>query len=200
MNEFQRWFSDRGDATHRLDYDLDASSTVVDVGGYHGDFAFNIYNKYQCEIHIFEPVREFYESIIKRFEGVDKVHVHPYGLSTATSQQDISLLGDSTSTHKASANTQRIQLKEIQGVLDDLSIDHINLIKINIEGEEFPLLFHCLKQGIVERMENIQVQFHEFVEHAHMQRNAIRKQLEETHSLTYDYTFVWENWQQRKDR
>ena len=45
MNEFQRWFADNGDRTHRLNYDLNSNSVVFDVGGYKGDFAFSIYEK-----------------------------------------------------------------------------------------------------------------------------------------------------------
>jgi len=194
VSEFHRWFSDRGDDTHRLNYDLSEDSVVFDVGGYRGDFAAKLYQKHKCNIYIFEPVKEFYDSIVNRFHAIEKIIVCPYGLSSDTSHQEISLLGDSTSTHRPSDNTQTISLREIGSVIEELEIKEIDLIKINIEGEEFPLLFHCLRENLTIKMKNIQVQFHEFVEHAHVQRNAIREQLRETHTLTYDYTFVWENW------
>jgi hypothetical protein len=31
-----------------------------------------------------------------------------------------------------------------------------------------------------------------------IRRNNIREKLSETHTLTYDYTFVWENWEKKK--
>lgn len=48
MNESLRWATDKGDSTHRLNYDLDENSIVFDVGGYLGKWAELIYAKYGC--------------------------------------------------------------------------------------------------------------------------------------------------------
>jgi len=61
------WFADKGDETLRLDYDLDENSTVFDIGGYKGEFARDIFCKYNCNIYIFEPLKDFFEISKKRF-------------------------------------------------------------------------------------------------------------------------------------
>ena len=55
-----RWIDDKGDSELRLNYNLNEDSVVVDLGGFKGDWSALISEKYSCNIHIFEPVREFY--------------------------------------------------------------------------------------------------------------------------------------------
>jgi len=195
MNEFQRWFADSGDLIHRLNYALDESSVVFDVGGYRGDFAARINQRCGCRIHIFEPIGKFYDLIVKRFENVPNITVYPYGLAEIDKREKINIDGDASSIYKQGGKTEEIELREIGQVMSDLRIDKIDLIKINIEGGEFPLLNHCVKKNLVSKMGNIQVQFHTFVENAAIKRHEIRKNLQKTHKITYDYAFVWENWE-----
>jgi FkbM family methyltransferase len=199
MNEFDRWFSDDGDNTHRLNYDLDNKSVIFDVGGYRGDFAAKIYQKYNSNVYVFEPVKEFYKIIVDRFRDIDKIKVYNYGLSKQDGTQEISLDGDSSSVYKWSPKRETIQLREISNAMEELSVKHIDLIKINIEGEEFPLLNHCIEKKLIPKMNNIQVQFHNFVPNAGQKRWAIRQNLQQSHDITYDYHFVWENWRLKKD-
>ena len=75
----------------------------------------------------------------------------------------------------------------------------IDVIKINIEGAEFDLLNEVIKKNYQTKFDNIQVQFHKMFDDSHEKRDIIRKKLSETHQLTYDYTFVWENWKIKKN-
>ena len=85
-------------------------------------------------------------------------------------------------------------ISDFSSVLNELDITSIDLMKINIEGGEFPLMEHiisCGKQAIVKQY---QIQFHNFVEKAVDRRTKISCALSETHVRTWCYTFVWENW------
>lgn len=77
---------------------------------------------------------------------------------------------------------------------EENSIQRIDLMKINIEGAEYDLLDHLIQSGIVLRIKNIQVQFHDFVLDAERRMRCIQAGLACTHELTYQYPFVWENW------
>lgn len=70
----------------------------------------------------------------------------------------------------------------------------IDLMKINIEGGEQDLWEHTIDNGYVERIKNIQVQFHDFVPTSEHCMQNIQASLSQTHYLTYQYPFVWENW------
>lgn len=94
--------------------------------------------------------------------------------------------------------SESIQLKSIVEFIENNRIHKIDLIKINIEGGEFDLLPSLLDHEIITKVDNLQIQFHEFIENSETKRNNIRKQLEKTHELTYDYYFIWENWKIKK--
>ena len=87
-----------------------------------------------------------------------------------------------------------IQLKAMAKVLTELNIEHVDLLKINIEGGEFPLLEYLLNKGLMARIKHLQVQFHDFTEDAVSRRELIRKKLAITHAQEWCYPFVWESW------
>ena len=77
-------------------YPLSEDSVVVDVGGYMGTWSQQIRNRYNCNIHIFEPVRSYRVDIERRFRGCPKIAVNPYGLSDRSSQASIAVRGDAS--------------------------------------------------------------------------------------------------------
>tara|TARA_R100000664_G_C2757684_1_gene146075 strand:- start:606 stop:1199 length:594 start_codon:yes stop_codon:yes gene_type:complete len=195
MNEFQRWFGDDGDNTHLLNYELSKDSVVLDIGGYRGDFAHDIHSKYGCQVHIFEPISSFYDFIVDRFKEVEDVHVHNFGIADEDSSVKISLNGDESSVFKEGKIMEDISLRGVSDVLKELSLDRIDLAKVNIEGGEYPLLSHLIETKLIERISNIQIQFHTFADPDGMRRFALRNKLKETHNEKFNYEFVWEGWQ-----
>jgi len=195
-----QWFKIRGDETLRLDYDLENNSIVFDIGGYKGQWSSDIFSKYCCIIHIFEPVKEFADKIEKRFDKNNKILIHKYGLSNRTKQTKISIIKDSSSIFKKGKKQKEIQLVEITDFLRGENIKKVDLMKINIEGSEYDLLEKLILTGFIKNIKNIQVQFHDFVKDAESRMIKIRKQLQKTHYLTYQYTFVWENWKIKEEK
>lgn len=191
----RRWVKDGGDKELRLNYDINKDSIVFDLGGYHGDFAAEINKKYGATVYVFEPVKEYFEIIMKRFTGNDKVNVFHFGLSDNNDEMEISVSGSSSSVYSVNASkTEKIKLKSITNFISEKGITAIDLFKINIEGGEFSVLPELIKTGYIDNINDLQVQFHAFVDDAVEKRIDIRRGLSKTHSLTYDYYFVWENW------
>ncbi|MEM7512644.1 MAG: FkbM family methyltransferase, partial [Bacteroidota bacterium] len=89
---------------------------------------------------------------------------------------------------------EEVRLIAFPEAINELGSNHIDLIKINIEGGEFELLEAIIDAGWVDKIDNIQVQFHDFVPNARERMMEIQKKLSFTHELTYQYDFVWENW------
>ena len=76
------WKNDNGNMIRRLDYsEPNSNSVVFDLGGYEGQWASDIFSKYQCQIIIFEPCLRFAAQIGKRFENNNNIMVCPFGLS-----------------------------------------------------------------------------------------------------------------------
>ena len=188
------WFRDRGDSKYRQQYDLDAASVVFDLGGYEGQWASDIYSRYCCTVHIFEPVEAYAENIQKRFERNKQIQVHPFGLGSVNTEIRIGMGNDGSSVFKEAEQTARGRLVEAKEFFAEQGIVEIDLMKVNIEGGEYELLEHLLNTKLVTEIKNIQVQFHDFVPNAEARMKAIQEQLSKTHSLTYQYKFVWENW------
>ena len=193
--EFANWFNDFGDETLRLEYPLTSESVVFDLGGYKGDFAFEIHRKYNCFVYVFEPVQKFYGDCVERFRGNDKVKIFPYGLSNVTTFAFISDEADaSTVVRNHSHESEKIWLMEFAEVFEKLDIKCINLLKINVEGSEFLIVPHLIQSGLIGRIDNIQVQFHTFYPNAKLRRKIIRRRLSKTHTEKWNYPFVWESW------
>ncbi len=196
--EMTRWKKNKGDKTHRLDYPtLTEESIVFDLGGYLGDFAHAINKKYGCYVYVFEPHQKFYEECTKRFSINPKVTPLNFGVSDVDGKFFLSDSVDGSSfSNPTHENKQGIEciVKEFFKTLSDLDIAKVNLMKINIEGGEYPLLMHIADNDKLGLVDEYQIQFHNFIEDAEHKRESIIKFLSKTHKRTWCYTFVWENW------
>lgn len=192
--EVVEWFKIHGDKTLRLQYNLDSSSLVFDLGGYWGQWASDIFAMYGCTIHVFEPVMDFAERIEKRFSGNKKIFIHRFGLSNENRLVKISFNEDSSSIYKPGNNYRNAHLLKATDFIKERHIERIHLMKINIEGGEYDLLEHLIFTGYINKINDIQVQFHDFIPNAEQKMLLIQNELEKTHRLTYQYPFVWENW------
>lgn len=194
--EAKRWFRDRGDTTHRLNYSLTSESIVVDLGGYVGDFAHQIHSRYGSTVYLFEPVPAFYAKCLDRFAQTSAIRSFCYGLGRAAGQFQISDDADASSLFAApGAGTISVEVRPIVETFEALGLTEIDLLKINIEGGEYEVLPALIEGGWIPRIRNIQVQFHTVGEDFEGAREAIRRAIAETHVETWCYKFVWENWQ-----
>lgn len=189
------WFEINGDQTLRLNYDLDESSIVFDIGGYKGEFASDIFCKYSCFIFIFEPIKEYYDLILHKFKNNNKVKVFPFALGKSNSTEFISLDQNSSSLFTKSKNKSIIEIKSINDFINDHKLSKIDLMKINIEGAEYDLMESLILKNNHLLVNNFQIQFHDFIiENAKERMYKIQDDLAKSHTITYKYEFVWENW------
>ena len=193
------WFAIEGDKTLRLEYTLNKNSIVFDLGGYEGQWSNDIFSKYQCEIYIFEPVKEFFNKINNRFCNNKSIHTYNFGLSNITSKAIISKSEDGSSIFRQDGKeSEEITLINFLDFVKENNISHIDLMKINIEGAEYNLLEYLVETNFIKNIYNIQVQFHDFIPNAENRMNAIQERLKKTHRVTFQYPFVWENWERIK--
>ncbi|MSQ79824.1 MAG: FkbM family methyltransferase [Flavobacteriaceae bacterium] len=195
--EHTQWNLENGDHTHRVRYKLTENSTVLDVGGFRGEWASDIFSRYMCNILVFEPVREFHEYLQQKFELNPKIRVFPYGLGKKTETVDMYINNDCSSvyTGMTATNTEKVSIVGIADWFRDTNVEHVDLMKLNIEGAEFALMQEMFRHGLHLRVSNIQVQFHGFVPDSTKFRNAIHAELWKTHHPTYNFPFIWENWE-----
>lgn len=193
----RRWSIDRGDRDLRYRYRIGPNDLVIDVGGYRGDFAAAIREKTGCSAMVFEPHPGFAAALRARFAADEKVQVIAYGLAGRDAVMLLSDADDASSTQATSGSVLEVPMRQAATSFAELGVGAVALMKVNIEGGEFDLLPHLIESGLIKRIDNLQVQFHDFVPDAASRRELIRRALLQTHDLEWDYPFVWESWKRR---
>ena len=195
MSAIQKWFRDGGDHTHNITYDLNENSVVMDLGGYTGVWAQQMINKYNPNMYILEPIGEFYNVMVDKFRSNNKVRLMNVGASTENKTDELFMSKDGTSSNLKDGKAVEVQFYNIETILNKWNLNTVDLIQINIEGDEYPLLEDMLKSGIINKFKNIQIQFHLGVDNDRERRDKIREGLENNgFKEKFNYPFVWESW------
>jgi FkbM family methyltransferase len=196
MREIDKWVKDRGDHTHNITYDLNENSVVMDLGGYTGVWGKQIINKYNPNMYILEPIGQFYNFMVDKFSSNNKVHLMNAGVSTENKSGKLFVSTDaSSSTFNSHREAVEAKFYNMETILNKWNLNVVDLVQINIEGDEYPLLEDMLKTGIINKFKNIQIQYHLGIEGDRERRDKIRKGLEENgFKEKFNYAFVWESW------
>ena len=194
-NEHARWVNDNGDYTHNITYNLTENSVIMDLGGYTGVWAQQMIEKYNPYVYILEPVTNFYEGMVTKFSNNNKVRLMNVGIGTENKDGFIFMSGDATSSNLTSGESITVKFNSIDTVLETWGLNQVDLIQINIEGDEYLLLENMLETGLINKFKNIQVQFHLGIENDVERRNKIRDGLVKNgFKNNFNYPFVWESW------
>ncbi len=182
-----------------FDADLRADSVVLDVGAYDGAWAQGIVDRSGARVYAFEPDPTSLRKLHARFPAGSRVTVFEYGLGAADRTVDLGLAGPGSSVHEADGmfGSARVEIRDVVGVLDELGIDTVDLLKVNIEGSEYELFDRLIAARRLDRMRYVSVQFHEWHPRAHARRAAIRRALAVHHEQVWCYPWIWELWRVR---
>ena len=127
-----RWQANNSDERLRTNYAcLNPDSILLDLGGFHGDFAFCMNGKYGAICHVFEVIRALCEKIMQDRRYNEKITVYPFGLARSNRQEKLFLAEEGSSTLcNRSSNENQITIdlmnasewfaKELQGRMVDL--------------------------------------------------------------------------------
>jgi len=181
------------------DADLEPDSVVIDVGAFNGSWAQNIIERYDPIIYAFEPNTKSYSALAEKAENNPKLKILPYGLGEEDEMVEFTINGKGSSmyedrTRHAELARETVEIRAIDRVWKELKIGQVDLMKINIEGAEFPLLEKMIEADLLGNVDSYMIQFHEWHPGAYGRRRRIRKELSKTHRLLWDYHFVWEKW------
>ncbi len=186
------------------EHTLDHNSVVMDVGGFSGEWAKEINSRYHSNLHVFEPNPTMLTGLNKAFSNAPNIRVHDYGLSDRDSASMLLLRGPGSSVYKhpkveiENHKAVEINLRDIKRVLDELDVGEIDMIKINIEGGEYPLLYRMIEENLLKRCKQLMIQFHEWYPWARWHRWKIARKLRNTHKRVWCYPFIWEKWVRRE--
>ena len=203
ITSLNQWFADNGDYTHNINYELNENSVVIDLGGYYGLWVDEILKKNNPNIPniiLVEPVPEFYNHLITKYQQNEKIKVMNVGVSTDNNETTKTLYvsSDGSSTNFNSNVKSVIQIKTlpIDKILIDNNINQVDLLQINIEGDEYGLMEYMIESNIINKFKNVQIQFHLGIGNDVERRDNIQKNLiSKGFKNKFDYPFVWESWE-----
>ena len=198
--QLQQWFASNGDNTYLINYDLNENSTIMDLGGYTGVWIDKMINKYNPKVYDIEPVKSFFKIMENKFNDNNKVNLVNLGVSNEN-KKSLIYLSDDGSSFQGTGESEEVELVTMGNLLNICKLNKVDLLQINIEGEEYPLLEHMLETGTINKFKNIQIQFHHqgFVFDPISRRKKIQNGLiKNGFTQKYNFEFVWESWQKIK--
>jgi FkbM family methyltransferase len=195
----KRWEEDNGDFTKILDYPIDSSSQVIELGGYIGEWTEKLVNKFNPKLLIIEPILQFVEKLEDKFQDNTKVIIDNSAISTSNKTIQLHVLDSRTSESiEVSKNKINVNAYTIEHFVEKYNLNKIDLVQVNIECEEYPLLLHWINTDFLNNVRFIQIQFHTFCDDYEEKYSIISKGLKNLgFEIRYRYDFVWESWENK---
>jgi FkbM family methyltransferase len=165
---------------------------ILDFGAYKGDFTAKLLKQSKnFKIKIYEPVPKFYEICKVRFQNYGNVEVHNVAVSSdgRTITMDIDGPRTRLSGQESSVFFNSISFQEI---LRNLQV--IELVKFNIEGMEYECLEAALKAGLLSKVDNLLIQFHNFESDSDVRYQNLTNMLQKDFEKVFGYKWLWEHW------
>ena len=124
-----------------FNYPLNEDSWVIELGGYQGNWTHKIVSKYKCNILVVEPIIDFCKTIYETLSDNNKVIIENNGISTEEKDIQLSYNMDASSQY-INQTDHKIDVKcyTLEQYMEKYGIEKVDLIQVNIEGEEYPLL------------------------------------------------------------
>jgi FkbM family methyltransferase len=164
--------------------------TVWDAGAFEGAWSRDIQAHYpDCDPILFEPVPAYYKRL--KEQGF---MVNDFGLSDHDHEQQITIAGDRSSTFEMGHEGIGKAVIQLHDIADEILDRHIDVLKLNVEGEEYNILERLLQTSKMKQIGILLVQFHTFIPQFGERYLAIKKALYNTHALIWRQPFVWERW------
>ena len=181
-----------------IDFDVRDDAVIFDVGAYLGQWSQRVLARSCATVYAFEPNPTVQARLHQQLDAFPTATILDYGLGAWDTQAPLTLSGPGSTLYADSSphGDRTVEVRDILGVLDELELDHLDIMKLNIEGSEYDVLERLADTDWLPRIGVVLVQFHEWMPASHRRRRAIRRALHRSHRLVWDFPWVWEMWQQ----
>lgn len=197
LKAYKKWIAENPNEEKRYNYNLNEDSVIFDVGGYLGEFSEIINTKFKSQIYLFEPFPDFYKIIFEKFKNQENIKCFDFALSNFDGEMKMENKGLETSligNDKLKQSKNVVKVINIINFIKSYNIVSIDLMKLNVEGSEYEILEEIIAAGFINKIKNIQVQFHKTSNRDEKDYTRLRRLLKKTHHVTYEYFMIWENW------
>lgn len=191
----ERFWRDAGNHWLNDKLNLMSSSRVIEIGGYLGNWTDYVYEKYQCLIDTYEPVKEYADRMAERFSIRPKITVVNAAVDAYSGEAAIAMMNDGSSLYNGGFD--KAPVVKVVDITTVIMRRETDLLALNCEGAEYPILDRLLGAGLGSSVKTFLIQFHTFFPDAEARRDRIRKELAKTHWETFSYPFCWERWERK---
>jgi FkbM family methyltransferase len=136
----------------------------VDLGAYDGDFAHAIIDRFHCRVISAEPVRELLDRIVPD----PLLEVLPVAVGGKNQQISVNLFASRNASVLGAVHpgedvrSQAVEMITLTELCRRSRANHIDLLKIDIEGAEIELIDSCSEMEL-KSCSQITVEFHDFL-------------------------------------
>lgn len=190
------------DEDQRYQYDLNATDVVFDIGGYEGRWASEMHKRHGVRCLIVEPVKRFYRNICETILSKHSADIMALnvGIGAEAVTRKFRIKGDMTGQFADDGPEEEVAIIPFEslfhfseGYFGIFKSKEVAVVKLNCEGGEFEILESAAPE-LLKRCRNIQVQWHAVVPDYQARFDALQEKLSQTHALTFDGQWVWQNW------
>lgn len=183
--------------SQRYEYDLKPADTVIDAGCFAGDFAAEIDRRYGCRIIALEPVPEFFANCVNRFEGKPNIKIINSALFNHNGPIRMGLSNNSSGIASSGEAWIAVAGITLGRLMQQQEIEHIALLKLNIETAEFPVLADIIRSDLMRKIERLQVQWHPIEKFA-WEYLTLQEGILKTHNHVWgENPLLWESYEMK---
>lgn len=148
---------------------------IFDVGANYGQYATGLLNNYDENsifVHSFEPCKKTFETLKENVKKYKNIKINNFGISSNKEKATLYSSSDSKNSGLSSIykrdlkrfdleldRKESIELNTIDDYCKDNSIKEIDLLKIDIEGNEYNALLGAKKMLDGKKIKAIQIEF-----------------------------------------
>ena len=192
-SEFARFAGDGYDELLYANHQLSPEDSVLVLGGYKGKSIGIWRDLYNCKIVAYEPIPEFFNTLVDKFREDSNILLFPYAVSGREELINFALAEEGTSKFLEANQYISIQAKDIFSELENIN-PYPRVIELNIEGGEYAVLKRMLESKSIEKIQTLLIQFHNYGYEEQLARAEIRLALSTTHTCEFSYEWLWERW------
>ncbi len=146
---------------------IDKNAIIIDLGGNLGNFSREMEQRFKCSCYCVEPDPALFE----RIPESDRIKKYNIAVADKDGEMEFTLSdnNESNSFNSTIANIWgknkviNVQTRSLESLKKEMGIDGVDLLKVDIEGSEIPLLKSLTDKELL-KIPQLTVEFHEFLD------------------------------------